>query len=221
MKSNKQLILDLDSTLIYFNPMESEEEINEYHNLQENENVRKFIFVDSDNRLPPGTCNKLHCVVVIRPHMKKFIKWSSEYFEKVHVWTAGHLRYGMSIMNIIFQILMEEDNDETKDVNDYISSYYSRDDCTFTMYNKEEIVTKSIKEKGFPIKYTLCLDDNPDTFSKNPGNGVLIPRYDPDFRNMKDVLDDKALLQFMDFCNQDKVRNGKDVTRLNKKNIFY
>lgn len=242
MKTDKNICLDLDSTLIYYVPeivrddpiykklkgdeidMIKEED---YDSIAETENVRKFTFIDSNDKCPSEGLSHNRCVVVIRPYMKEFLVWAIGYFDKIYVWTAGHRRYGMSIMNILFQELLEEVYPgTTQDVNDYVTSYYSRKDCEIrTAVGEDEKgrkyeyddVTKDIAKKGFDKKLTMCLDDNPDTFKKNKGNGFLIPRYEPNFGDNNDVMNDDALLQFMNWCNQDKVRNGEDVPRMKNK----
>ena len=100
---------------------------------------------------------------------------------------------------------------------------YTYDDC---IVGEEDYLKKPLTKvyKDFPQlceKNTFILDDREDTFSLNENNGIQIPEFESDM-SLEDISGhpDNSLLKVIAWFSLPKVKNSKDVRKLNKDNIF-
>jgi hypothetical protein len=77
-----------------------------------------------------------------------------------------------------------------------------------------------VMQRNMSAETVLALDDNSMTFQLNPGNGVLIPAYEPAPTVEAMRRDDHALLQLKYWLLQPSVMRAKDVRQLDKTRIF-
>lgn len=116
-----------------------------------------------------------------RPYLKEFLQYCFMNFSRVSIWTASsHDRYlkikELYLSPILKTIGMDFDVEWTKKRCSYrfsTSGYYG--------FSSKCVITKRLKKlyKRFPYTKhnTIIVDDTPETFSKNYGNGIYIPSY--------------------------------------------
>jgi TFIIF-interacting CTD phosphatase-like protein len=161
-----------------------------------------------------------------RPHLYEFLRFASEYFDNILVWSAGIRPY---VDEITKQIFLESGLRSPKIV-------WARDNC----FNYQGLYHKPIAEiinelsqrpyTTFKVdpKWTLVVDDKSHTFMQNPHNGILITPYRPgDDRPgkiplMEDLLDrsDTALLQLKQWLEHPEIRDVQDIRTVDKTIIF-
>lgn len=209
MKTNKHIFLDLDSTLIHSNMEISElEKLKLYSNCANyklRERIYKFELIDVTST--EGTGNYMEIWGIFRPHLEEFLEFAFEYFEGVHVWSAGQYKYVHSLVELIF-------------LSNRPGKILTYEDCVFkkngTTYKE---LHKCIDHK-ITLKNTFALDDRTDTFSKNENNGILIPKYEPEAECSEILKDEQSLLKLMKWLDREEVRNCEDVRTLDKSKIF-
>lgn len=149
---------------------------------------------------------------VIRPHMREFLLFASNYFQVVTVWSAGIKDYVDKITNNIFM-------DQRRPL-----IVYSRDECVEQNGKWVKPITKMAKDPKLGgimnLENTLIVDDRPHTFNPNLGNGILIPEYTPGARYELMNAEDIAWLQIRQWLLKPEVMNSSDVTTLDKTSIF-
>jgi TFIIF-interacting CTD phosphatase-like protein len=159
-KSNLNVILDLDNTLI--------NTFDDYDSLIQLEIFKKPSCLDIRERVYFCNLQEKYWGVT-RPYAKEFISFCFDYFKTVGVWSAGERDYVDFIIETIFE-----------DKKPHYS--LSRDDCykddIGNLYKPLSIIfdTNNI----FTPKNTLIIDDNEYTMKMNRDNGILIPPYDPE-----------------------------------------
>jgi len=211
---NKHLCLDLDNTLLcsFFGYDQIIKlELDKPENKILYNRLRIVNIIDSLNNEENGTGNISTIMIVFRPHLFTFLNFASSYFSKISIWSAGHDRYVRAIEAILFP---------KKILNQGVNvpyAIYTRDDCEFL---PDYTTFKELTRKNFDVTQTLSLDDRSDTFSKNPHNGILIPRYEPLPTRESILSDDNSLLLLIDWLSSDEVVNCKDIRTLDKRNIF-
>jgi hypothetical protein len=219
MTSNKltdfTVSLDLDSTLVC-----SSEEMKSLEDLKveekENRHLIDRIFnldlVDVTEDLGSGI--RTPYWGVYRPHVFEFLLFTSQYFKKVAVWSAGQYRYVHAICDKLFP------------------DSFLQPDLIFTWGDCEKksknVLYKPLKKlyshkelKGFSHeKNTFALDDNSDTFGDNVDNGINIPEYLPSMTSAGIMARDDSLLQLMCWLSLRDVKECNDVRDLDKTKIF-
>ena len=220
-ETNFHLVLDLDSTLIHTID-EDDEKIfikkNKIYSNSKNYELRKNIYsfevVNVLDKNIQGSGNLLKTYGFFRPNVIKFLKFCSKYFYRVHIWSAGQKKYVQAIVNELFK----------KNGLKIPKNILTYNDCTID--REKDNILKPLKKlfkidnSGCNETNTFAIDDRKDTFSKNPKNGILIPAYEPNVSDKNQILNDICLLQLIKWFKSEKVKNCKDVRKLNKSNIF-
>lgn len=213
--TNKCIVLDLDQTLIA-----TQDEVSSLKKLMilSDPNLislrRRTYYITLEDLEKPGVGSKYDFWGVTRPHIEEFLIFCFSYFKLVIVWSAGKRLYVEAIVDHIFKDLPKPH---------FVFTY---DDITFSEDGNvckpltKIINSNDILRKHMSLENTLALDDNSMTFRQNPGNGVLLPAYDPSLNIDSFSRDDPTLLQFKQWLLQPEVINSTDVTTLNKDNIF-
>ena len=129
-------------------------------------------------------------VVVLRPHLRRFLKEVSDNYD-IGIWTAGGTEYAQFVVSIL---PLEVDPVFVWDDRRCVKK-------TVTMSHELESTTIIIKplakiwRKGYYNKFTTVVVDNtPSTFSRNYGNAIQIKDFTGD-------ENDDGLLQTLDVLN--------------------
>ena len=147
---------------------------------------------------------------VMRPHMKEFLEFCFEYFEKVIVFSAGATKYVIEIVNFIF-----------KDTH-YPDEVYTRDHLDYDDDNRNKPLKDLGKlfENKYPMERILIVDDNKKTYKRNPDNAIAISAYEPS-SSLQDIMrNDDSLLKIMKWFQQKHVKESDNVMKLSKQDIF-
>lgn len=225
MLKDINIVLDIDSTLI--NSFDQTDAI--YDLVAQGDHEVNYLAHQSyhlDVTLPEET-SPFHMWGIYRPHLTEFILYCIENFKNVYIWSAGCKLYVDSVVESIFSqmnyhppiVLSNQDtycDDENNVVNKPLSALYK-------------------KSKGQANEMnTLIVDDREDTFSSNPDNGILIPRFSFDDMSVehdgkratleqieRDIANDNSLQQLIKWFeeNQEELNKG-DVRRVRKSDIF-
>lgn len=157
-----------------------------------------------------------------RPHLKEFFQFCDGYFDNVFIWSAGIQEYVEGVCHCIFR-----DFDIT-----HPRAIWSRIHCNKEkgIYHKPIIkLINHSKERDYDpysidMSQTIIVDDKEYTFMENPNNGVLIPPYNPELHDYKELLkynsQDTALLKLKAWLSSPTVRECSDIRTLDKKGIF-
>lgn len=216
-KTNRTIVLDLDSTLIHSSQKITEFEALKLYTNPSRAHLRQRVYHlemrDSVTEIGEGEVE--HMWGFYRPYLFEFLAFSSEYFQHVVIWSAGFPRYVEALCRNLFP-----------DPHFQPTIVYTRDDLEVVNEDKGVIfktLTRLYEDNravGMNPATTLALDDRWDVLSKNPHNGIVIPAYEPphDIRGVME--DDVALLQLMTWLERPDVAKAKDVRTLSKKQIF-
>lgn len=102
---------------------------------------------------------------IMRPYTKEFLLFCSTYFKEVIVWSAGMRQYVEAVVDEIFKDLTQP-------------RIFTRDHIE--IINQETIKDLTKVYNGVATeRNTFILDDIVSNFARNPGNGILIPEYNP------------------------------------------
>lgn len=211
--TDKHIVLDLDSTMIHStSEMNIVKELNS--ELETNSNLRNQIYflklVDATKTEGTGSVEEMWGV--FRPGVFRFLEFCFRYFKGVHVWSAGRRFYVHAIVTELFKMKKPH-------------NIFTYDDCDFnknesTVCKNLSKIFKSDNHYGANKRNTFALDDRDDTFSKNVGNGILIPRFEPELTVENIMADEISLLQLQLWLMQPEVVRCTDVRKLDKNNIF-
>lgn len=213
--TDKCIVLDLDQTLIATQEsMSSLIELNILSDpkLMELRNRTYHITIEDLER--PGIGTKYDFWGVTRPHINEFLIFCFSYFKIVAVWSAGKRPYVEAIVDHIFKDIKMPHIIFTHDDIDIGPGGHIEKPLT------KMIESNPILRRNMSLQNTLALDDNSMTFYLNHDNGILIPPYDPSLNINALLRDDPTLLQLKYWLLQPEVVNARDVTILNKSQIF-
>ena len=167
----KNVILDLDNTLIYAEPVED-------MNDEIEKKSKYFKYHDMDG----------YYVVFERPGVQEFLDYLFENYN-VSVWTAATKNYALFVIkNVIL-------NKPERHL-DYIFFYYH---CAVSrrIYDcdkKLDLLWEWFKLEGYNKDNTIIIDDNDDVISSNPKNSIQIEKFDVKNENSeKDKEFDKII----------------------------
>jgi TFIIF-interacting CTD phosphatase-like protein len=153
LPKNKNLILDLDNTLIFSEPLD-------HNNIQTK--LDSFIIKDEEVRL---------YVIKERPYLRRFIKEINKYYN-IGVWTASEGYYSEAIISNLFDgidlsvVYLRKQCDIEMDPN------------TKVVTKIKKPISKIISEnKQFDKTNTLVIDDNITTFEDNPENAIHVSSW--------------------------------------------
>ena len=211
--TDKTIMLDLDSTLIYtsdnFDNYSSLELYSNPKNIDVRDRIYKFDIIDVVEK--PGTGVKSSMWGILRPHVYEFLDFCFDYFSNVIVWSAGQLRYVHAICDVLFV------NPEKQPC-----LIWSYDDCQ----KCDNYLYKPLVKIGdqFNSKITLdklyALDDNEITFSKNKDNALHIPAYEPELTPEGIMMDDPTLANITKWLMLPEVLATNDARSISKDNCF-
>lgn len=211
--TNKTLVLDLDSTLIYTSDNFKQYEALKLYSNPEHNHLRnrlyKFDVIDVVDK--PGTGVRSSMWGVLRPNVYEFLDFCFEYFENVIVWSAGQLRYVHAICDVLFT------NPEHQPI-----IIYSWDDCEKgDNYLYKPLIKISQQEiSTITLDKLFILDDNEITFSKNKDNALHIPAYEPELTPKGIMEDEKVFVNLTRWLMKPEVLNSKDARKTNKIDCF-
>lgn len=194
--TNRHLVLDIDSTLANtFPTMDGHGSANE--------RVYYLELTDGDSITPMWG--------VFRPHLVEFMNFADQYFEQIHIWSAGQYQYVHQIVDIMADTTLISP-----------STVFTYDNCAYNMTSDQYIYKPLSKiyqavTTANPMN-TLVIDDRKETFSRNPSNGILIPPYEPKIDEID--IEDNALLKIICWLSLPQVIATSDVRLLDKRNIF-
>lgn len=212
MPTNLTVILDIDSTLACTS--ENDDFVTQL-NITNDPNlidIRKRIYtLTTDDIGERGRGEYYTMSGIKRPHLDEFIDFCFSYFKIVGVWSAGKRSYVEHIVPELFG------NHEPHII-------YTLDDCERNsrgVYKPLEKIVNDERIKRFTsMEKILIIDDNEDTFSMNVDNAIHIPKYEPAFTVNSLRTDDRALLDIMEWLNDIRSINYKDIRNLDKTQIF-
>ena len=212
-RTDRTIILDIDSTLLYTFPPE--------------ENVLPQLGIFLDHKYIPVRDRIYHLPLenlsqrgdgtrsvlwgITRPYLKEFLSFCFDYFKTVVICTAGLEMYADAVCDELFRDLPKP------------HAIFSRFDLVLDGKNTyRKPINNFIPRvgRGMSLANTLALDDNQDTFSHNPRNGITIDRYEP-FCTFDGLMsEDNALRELQEWLEQPHVIAAADVRELDKANIF-
>lgn len=232
--SKKNIVLDLDETLIHtFIPTDAEDNRapnNKHHAYS----LKEFQFIFNDNNYFEHR-KRLYLLDMIRlqrkygndiedsfwgfyrPHLREFLIFCKSYFNKIIIWTAGTYLYGHGICDIIFDGLYQPD------------LILTREDCETRNNNK---IYKPLSKIYLMPQFrgivtpenTLLIDDRASNFVSDPHNGIQIDPFDPEYDNIPikkwlNMKDDR-LLELQEWLSRNEVLKARDIRSIKKENIF-
>jgi hypothetical protein len=218
--TDKHIVFDIDETLVHTcNSMKKYKKFKLYSS-GENADIRDRFYTISmvDVVETSGSGSEYNMWGIFRPHLLEFLEFVFEYFEEVHIWSAGQYLYVHAMADVIFYAK-----------NYIINHILTYEDCDFVRKDENgEKYTETFKpltkfldvSDGANSKNTFIIDDRTDTFSKNPKNGILIPKYNPDFTREDILKDETSLLELKKWFMKKEVMESKDVRKLKKDDIF-
>lgn len=206
---DKCIVLDLDETLVH----SSEESVGTMGRLKllthpETYPLRSRLYAfDVDEGQGRGG----RMWGIRRPHLDTFLNFCFDNFGVVCVWSAGTPNYVESICAQIFG-------------DRYPQRIFTRAHCKPTTYEGDSIHTKPLQlmtqtHPKMSLANTIILDDKPYSFVENPGNGVLIPEYRPEYSIASLSEDDSTFLHVMEWLNEPAFKYSKDVRRVPKPSL--
>lgn len=166
-----------------------------------------------DYRMEKGSGTRLHMWGVTRPHFREFLLFCRSYFDCICVWSAGTADYVNAIVSEIFDDVRKPDLVFTRDDIVYVDS---------KNYHKpiQKILSHPSIADRVDISHAFFVDDMADNFITSPGNGVVIPGYEPAPTVSSLLSDDICFLQLKNWLLSPKVAQCDDVRTLDKTSIF-
>jgi len=211
-KTNKTIVLDLDSTLLHTcDDMEIWDSLEIYTNPRHAKLRSRIYYFDLiDVTEKTGTGSKTVLWGVLRPHVYEFLRFCFDYFENIIVWSAGQKKYVHAICDFLFQ-----------DFEKQPIIIFTYEDCEIgSNYIHKPLSKFQNNGVSIPINTIYALDDYDATFSKNKDNGLHIPAYEPSFDYNGILEDERSLLNIMYWFTNNDVMNTTDVRKLDKGNCF-
>ncbi len=205
-KTDKCLILDIDETLVStFDPVDTRYLLTSGLPRDTSRfDVRHRLYTINVKGYAPLWGIK-------RYELDEFIAFCNKYFAMVNVWSAGSYDYVHAMCDIIFEGLKRP------------TIIYTNEDCDKAngyIYKPLVKMLQDPRNKGLMThRNTLILDDKAYTFSKNIGNGILVPAYQPRITADELAYPDTALSIFKDWLLQPYIIGTPDVTTI-VKNIY-
>ena len=222
-ETDQCIVLDLDETLVHsqenFASLAQTSLLTNPKYYPVRDRVYSFTIVDPVTRVGEG--QKVEIWGVERPDLRKFINFCCRHFRITAVWSAGRYRYVHAIVNnVIF-----------KGSKCFPGTVFTYDDCSNYRGKLVKQLSKMFKhsclQNHMRPSNTFVIDDRESTFTRNLGNGVLIPEYLPNPAGNTNIMPDtvlndrdNALTLLMAWFMKPNVKEAPDVRSLNKSDIF-
>lgn len=197
IKKMSHIVLDIDQTLID-------------HRLDEPHESYDHVHCDQ------STLDTIY--IYKRPYMDKFIKFCFHQFETVSLWTAGCQGWlNMFLKHVVDQqysdkFLFTYSHDRCKTVNIYTGCYSSK--TYHTKQLRKIWNTGKAKNAGITKYNLLMVDDTPQNYGYNYGNGIPIKPFDVD-----DMEKDCELWKLCSYLKD--LSKVKNVRKIDKRCWFY
>lgn len=193
-KNNILVVLDVDLTLVCANLIETK--FIEIDNIIESKNkeIEEFVKNLREKEMESADYNIIYSETKFfkgnkRPHLNKFLDFLFENFD-VAVWSAGNKEY---INPSIDQIFGERKND--------LKFVYTADQCDEVKLKDQMVKIKPLsKIRGYHPDKIIHIDDNRDTFIKNPYNALKISGW-TDNKDDNKLLKCIEILKILKGCN--------------------
>lgn len=199
------IVLDMDETLLHvFTNLEYLDDLNFIETFQ------PFQVKSLDDKPLWG----LH-----RPGLGEFLKYITENFENVFVWSAGTHAYVVPIIKSVFEFYNLPPP----------TMILTRGHCRYYngKYHKPLVDLKIFwyieQRKVLDINRTLIVDDRNYTFLMNPFNALQIPPYHPGGPDRNNVNipkiynpDDRELFKLIQWFKEVNIKDAPDFTVLKK-----
>jgi len=209
--SNKCIVLDLDHTLVA--TQENIKSLQDLNILSDPKliNIRNRVYhINVENYEKPGIGTNHSYWGITRPHVKEFLIFCFSYFKIVAVWSAGKPDYVEKIVDYLF-----------KDISPPHIVLTYNDILIDSSGNVNKPLTTIFQYNNHMSHFnTFALDDISSTFSLNPLNGILIPKYSPSLNLNSFASDDPSLLQLKSWLLLPEVIASNDVRSLDTSKIF-
>ncbi|CAK7994732.1 NLI interacting factor phosphatase [uncultured virus] len=210
--TNRTLVLDLDECLIEtFHSYDDETYLKMALKFDPLDRSRFYRFNIYDSDQPRGLGLTETYWGIKRPYLDNFLAFAFRYFKNVIVWSAAKKEYVEQLVKNLFR-------DHPRP-----TMIFTRDDVTHVnRANRDYHKPISTILKNVPkIKFEdiVFIDDKADNFRDNPHNGIVIPRFDPQF-DAATERDDIRLLQIMQWLMLPEIVAASDFRKTDKSQIF-
>ena len=218
--SPQVVVFDLDETLIHTLHVSEWEYLSTFfqdpkYGALIRSNSFRFTITDALDSDIPGYGGTYSSCGVIRPGARDLLKYCFNRFRSVVVWSAGQDAYVQRVVDHLFLGLPRP------------HLILSWSDCPKEQdggYNKALHILRDYQHAlghAPDLSSIFIVDDRTDNFTyHNPGNGIAIPPYKPNYSPAGLTRPDSALQQLMVWFDKPEVKNAKDVRVLDKTNIF-
>lgn len=180
------LVLDLDSTLIF----STEGPLPDFKTLG-------YPSRETANRIRTFHIGDDPIWFIMRPYTPEFLRWAGRTFKSVIIWSAGSPEYVRKIAGELGKYC-------------YFAAVLTRDQCVAHKgaYTKPLAnLPRLVPHLNINVEDVFIIDDKDYTFDFNPGQGIVIPPYEPSLSKIigeKQDSRDKALLVIIHFfCHKD------------------
>lgn len=208
-KNGKNLILDLDQTLIYTTDDSSKIDKLKIFDDSSNMSIKQRVYmikIFSDKR-----SKEINMGGFERDDLQEFLSFVYDNFSFVAVWTAAEDDYGKQICHSIFR------NVPVPFVI-WSRKMCEREDGGYIKPLSKMVVMN--KQYGLTMKNTLIIDDTEETFVKNRENALKIPAYHPELDLRSLSAKDTCLKKIMNYFSSQKFIDSQDVRMLNSRKLF-
>lgn len=207
--TDKNLVLDIDSTMVKTYKKMAKFYVLDFYNNQDLMVDRKRIYRTTIyDTSTVGSPDITEIWGVKRPGLMRFLRFASEYFNNIFIWTSGLEQYAREIRDILFKDLPPP------------RAILSQDFClqreNDDFYKPLSKLYKVYGHFGVNAKNTIMIDDLNENMGDNPDNGIVIPAYDPKADLEEIRSPDNALEIIQNWLETDEVRDAADIRKVKK-----
>ncbi len=205
------IVFDLDECLIHTITSGSESTYEEIMNkrIDLRSRLYQFELVDIGSKKGQGVSSNYWGVT--RPHLDKFLDFCHGYFRSISIWSAAQPSYVRAVVSRIFQ-------GRNPPLIIFTSDHIAPDDRHG--YHKP-LANLVAQFPGFmSLQKTFFLDDRASNFISCPGNGLIIPKYEP-LPSVESIeRDDNCFHLLAEFLLQLSKMEVSDIRTIDKSQIF-
>lgn len=211
--TDKTIVLDMDLTLICTigDGSDLSQRMRISHRGAYEALVRKGVIVPTTLTQFGGSGRAVHNDVIKRPGMDQFLSFCKQVFKHVILWSAGQASYVYDVVKLVIDPMDIGIFDHIYTANDVINCSVGPEtvdammtgdaDCEqsqgsaayaaslrasgFVSFSTKPIKNLNSKFPAANLSSTIIVDDLPCNFLPNPRNGILIPPFSP---NLKQIL---------------------------------